>query len=55
MGLDSLFQEEKTGNPLDSLERKHVCWPRGAHVTLELLWEHLVLPSSPPLSPPILS
>ena len=55
MGLDSLFQEEKTGNPLDSLERKHVCWPRGARVTLELLWEHLVLPSSPPPSPPILS
>lgn len=24
MGLDSLFQEEKTGNPLDSLERKRV-------------------------------
>lgn len=47
MGLDSLYQEEKTGNPLDSLERKHVCWPRGARVTMEPLWEHLVPP--PPL------
>lgn len=48
MGSGSLFQEEKTGNPVDSRERKHVCWPRGARVTLELLWEHLVLPSTRP-------
>lgn len=47
MGLGSLFQDEKTGNSADSLERKHVCWPRGAHVTLEPLWEHLVLSFSP--------
>lgn len=51
MGLGSLFQEEKTGNRADSLERKHVCWPRGARVTLESLWEHLVLPTSLPPSP----
>lgn len=51
MGLGSLFQEEKTGNPADSRERKHVCWPRGARVTLELLWEHLVLPYPPPPAP----
>lgn len=48
MSLGSLFQEEKTGNPAGSLERKHVCWPRGACVTLEPLWEHLVLPSARP-------
>lgn len=46
--LGSLFQEENTGNPAGSLERKHVCWPRGARVTLEPLWEHLVLPSARP-------
>lgn len=48
MSLGSLFQEEKTGNPACSLERKHVCWPRGAYVTLEPLWEHLVLPLCTP-------
>lgn len=46
MVLGCLFQEEKTGNPAYSLERKHVCWPGGARATLEPLWEHLVLPSS---------
>lgn len=46
MVLGCLFQEEKTGNPAYSLERKHVCWLGGARATLEPLWEHLVLPSS---------